>query len=230
MKIKLPILLSSLLLASCGSQNSELGFPSSNQSLDPASGSTSAAPTILPTEASEGDETLVLDLTLVYGHIQKEDGTNIAPLLYNHSYYSFKGTGSVDKPEKALVAGDQVYITFDGAYEGICLMTYPSQCTIEGDIISTRYEYAEVQKEEVASVDGLLSVYLHASYGFARDFIILDPSGAYIPLDEYRGDEVYVTSDLNAMSKITCPEGAYCEPSLYPIAGIYAYDPRNPNS
>ena len=166
--------------------------------------------------------TLVLDYGFVFNHVQNQKGEQLAKLLLNDSYYSFPSEINIEEP---IVAGDQLSITFDGEYDGVCLETYPAQCTITGTIKS----YHLIQTEVLGLlVDGASMAVAIRNSGYVLDneYVILDKEGRYTSLDEYEGSEVFLSYNQRKMEEeCTCPEGAMCEPCPVYISQLYAYNP-----
>ena len=167
--------------------------------------------------------TLVLDYGFVFNHVQNQQGEQLAKLLLNDSYYSFPSEISIEEP---IVAGDQLSITFDGEYDGICLETYPAQCTITGTIKS----YRLIQTQVIGLlVDGASMAVAIRNSGYVLDneYVILDEEGRYTSLDEYNGSNIFLSVDQKKTKDYcTCPEGAQCEPCPIYISQLYAYNPR----
>ena len=167
--------------------------------------------------------TLVLDYGFVFNHVQNQKGEQLAKLLLNDSYYSFPSEISIEEP---IVAGDQLSITFDGEYDGICLETYPAQCTITGTIKS----YRLIQTQVIGLlVDGASMAVAIRNSGYVLDneYVILDEEGRYTSLDEYNGSNIFLSVDQKKTKDYcTCPEGAQCEPCPIYISQLYAYNPR----
>ena len=167
--------------------------------------------------------TLVLDYGFVFNHVQNQKEEQLAKLLLNDSYYSFPSEISIEEP---IVAGDQLSITFDGEYDGICLETYPVQCTITGTIKS----YRLIQTQVIGLlVDGASTAVAIRNSGYVLDneYVILDEEGRYTSLDEYDGSNIFLSVDQRKTKDYcTCPEGAQCEPCPIYISQLYAYNPR----
>ena len=168
------------------------------------------------------EHTLVLDYGFVFNHIQNQDGEQLAKMLLDDSYYSFPSEIKIDEP---IVAGDQLSITFDGEYDGICLETYPAQCTITGTIKS--YHLIKTQVIGLL-VDGASMAVAIRNSGYVLDneYVILDKEGRYTSLDEYEGSEVFLSYNQRKMEEeCTCPKGAMCGPCPVYISQLYAYNP-----
>ena len=175
------------------------------------------------TSSLNKERTLVLDYGFVFNHIQNQDGEQLAKLLLDDSYYSFPSEIKIDEP---IVAGDQLSITFDGEYDGICLETYPAQCTITGTIKS----YHLIQTEVLGLlVDGASMAVAIRNSGYLLDneYVILDKEGRYTSLDEYNDSNIFLSvNKKKTEGYCTCPEGAVCEPCPIYISQLYAYNPR----
>ena len=173
--------------------------------------------------STSNEHTLVLDYGFVFNHVQNQKGEQLAKLLLNDSYYSFPSEINIEEP---IVAGDQLSITFDGEYDGVCLETYPAQCTITGTIKS----YHLIQTEVIGLlVDGASMAVAIRNSGYVLDneYVILDEEGRYTSLDEYDDSNIYLSVNQKKMEEYcTCPEGAQCGPCPIYISQLYAYNPR----
>lgn len=162
------------------------------------------------------DKPLIKTLVLDAGFVFDSGGDNTATLLYNESYYSFPSDIKLDVP---LVAGDQLYINFDGEYEVICDESYPSRCEIKGKIASYSLNETLIQ---MIPVDELVDGYL-----LDNQYAILDEEGRYVSLDTYEGNELYISENLKKKKEYcNCPDGVMCDPCPIYVAGLYAYNPR----
>ena len=173
--------------------------------------------------STSNEHTLVLDYGFVFNHVQNQKGEQLAKLLLNDSYYSFPSEINIEEP---IVAGDQLSITFDGEYDGVCLEKYPAQCTITGTIKS----YHLIQTEVIGLlVDGASMAVAIRNSGYVLDneYVILDEEGRYTSLDEYDDSNIYLSVNQKKMEEYcTCPEGAQCGPCPIYISQLYAYNPR----
>ncbi len=173
--------------------------------------------------STSNEHTLVLDYGFVFNHVQNQKGEQLAKLLLNDSYYSFPSEINIEEP---IVAGDQLSITFDGEYDGVCLETYPAQCTITGTIKS----YHLIQTEVLGLlVDGASMAVAIRNSGYILDneYVILDEEGRYTSLDEYDRSNIFLSVNKKKTEEYcTCPEGAQCGPCPIYISQLYAYDPR----
>ena len=169
------------------------------------------------------ERTLVLDYGFVFNHIQNQNGEQLAKLLLDDSYYSFPSEIKIEDP---IVAGDQLSITFDGEFDGICLETYPAQCTITGTIKS----YHLVQTQVIGMLVDEASVATairNSGYLLDNEYVILDKEGRYTSLDDYDGSNIFLSVNQRKMTEYcTCPEGAQCGPCPIYISQLYAYNPR----
>ena len=173
--------------------------------------------------SKNNEHTLVLDYGFVFNHILSQKGEPLAKLLLNDSYYSFPSEIKIEEP---VVAGDQLSITFDGEYDGVCLETYPAQCTITGTIKS--YHLIETQVIGLL-VDGASMAVAIRNSGYVLDneYVILDKEGRYTSLDEYDDSNIYLSVNKKKTEQYcTCPEGAQCGPCQIYISQLYAYNPR----
>ena len=172
--------------------------------------------------STSNEHTLVLDYGFVFDHVQNQKGEQLAKLLLDDSYYSFPSEINIEEP---IVAGDQLCITFDGEYDGICLETYPAQCTITGTIKS----YHLIQTEVLGLlVDGASMAVAIRNSGYILDneYVILDEEGRYTSLDEYDKSNIFMSvNKKKTEGYCTCPEGAQCGPCPIYISQLYAYDP-----
>ena len=173
--------------------------------------------------STSNEHTLVLDYGFVFNHVQNQKGEQLAKLLLNDSYYSFPSEINIEEP---IVAGDQLSITFDGEYDGVCLETYPAQCTITGTIKS----YHLIQTEVLGLlVDGASMAVAIRNSGYILDneYVILDEEGRYTSLDEYDKSNIFLSvNKKKTEGYCTCPEGAQCGPCPIYISQLYGYDPR----
>ena len=173
--------------------------------------------------STSNEHTLVLDYGFVFNHVQNQKGEQLAKLLLNDSYYSFPSEINIEEP---IVAGDQLSITFDGEYDGVCLETYPAQCTITGTIKS----YHLIQTEVLGLlVDGASMAVAIRNSGYILDneYVILDEEGRYTSLDEYDQSNIFLSvNKKKTEGYCTCPEGAQCGPCPIYISQLYGYDPR----
>lgn len=171
------------------------------------------------------DKTLLLDAGFVFEHEQTAEGEQLATLLFNDSYYSFSSELRIDKP---IVAGDQLSIVFNGDYEYVCRETYPAQCDVRGEIkshslIETKIIGVHVDDASIRSAKDSIN----GSYILDNEYVILDEKGKYTTLDNYKGNDLYLSENIKKMTELcTCPKGAQCEPCPIYIAGLYAFNPR----
>lgn len=173
------------------------------------------------------DRTLVLTAGFIFDHMQNE-GEPVAELLFDQSYYTFSSDIELDKP---LVAGDQLIITFDGKYNAVCAEIYPAQCTVKGKIkdyyVQETY-IVEITREDDETSD--IAQAVKRQYILDNEYVILDEEGRYTSLDEYNGDQLYLSYNRKeAEDNCHCPKGALCGPCPMYIAGIYAFNPRPAN-
>ena len=171
------------------------------------------------------DDTLLLDATFVFEHLENEENEKLASLLFNGGYYSFPNEIKIDK---TLVAGDQLSIIFNGDYSVICQEIYPSKCVVEGEVksytlIETRVRFIHIDD---ATIKDIASEFKE-SYMLDNEYVILDQEGRYTTLDSYEGHDLWLSESKRKMTEMnTSPEGTQFEPSPIYIAGLYAYDPR----
>ena len=173
--------------------------------------------------SKNNEHVLVLDYGFVFNHIQNQDGEQLARLLLNDSYYSFPSEIKIDE---SIVAGDQLSITFDGEYDGICLETYPAQCTITGTIKSYRLIQTQVIGMLVDEAS-MATAIRNSGYVLDNECVILNEEGRYTSLDDYDGSNIFLSVDQKKTEEhCTCPEGAQCGPCPIYISQLYAYNPR----
>ena len=179
--------------------------------------------TINKSSSMSKEHILVLNYGFVFNHILSQKGEPLAKLLLNDSYYSFPNEIKIEQP---VVAGDQLSITFDGEYDGVCRETYPAQCTIAGTIKS----YRIIQTEVIGLlVDGASMAVAIRNSGYVLDneYVILDEEGRYTSLDEYDSSNIFLSVNKKKTEEYcTCPEGAQCGPCPIYISQLYAYNPR----
>ena len=178
--------------------------------------------------SSTKEHTLVLNYGFVFNHIKTQEGEDLAKLLLNDSYYSFSSEIKIDRP---IVAGDQLSITFDGEYEAICREIYPAQCDVTGKIKKYSLIETQILGMQIDAVEGAganaIANDLRNGYILDNEFVILDETGRYTSLDEYNGNTLFLSYNLQKMNdNCSCPEGAMCGPCPVYISALYAYNPR----
>lgn len=159
----------------------------------------------------------VFEADFIYNHVfDSETNEPLATLLFDASYLHIDG---IDFPSN-LVAGDKLYIEYDGV-----MMTeesYPGHTYLYGELISYRFELAEVICLENYHLDIL------TEEGFALpsdENIILSKEGSFMSLKEYV--EAFPNAVLY-VSVIKAPSFNYWGDETH-IMAIYAYNPREIN-
>ena len=206
-------------VSSCASTPISTNSATSNASALSSSENSSAS------SSAVEDATLLLNAGFVFNHIQTHEGEKLATLLFDASYYTFSKEITINKP---IVAGDQLNVTFNGGYDYFCQEVHPARCKVNGEIKS--YFLIETQIIGVHVDDatiGDIADSIKASYLLDNEFVILDKEGRYIALEDYKGQDLYLSENRKKATEFcTCPEGAMCEPCPFYVAGLYAYDPR----
>lgn len=159
-------------------------------------------------------------INFIFEHVYSPDkGNYLAMQLFNNNYLS-SGFEEVEVPND-LIAGDILNIEYTG--EIFALESFPGHLILDGDIISYNFEKTDIfgihSDDSYISVDSLKNKYI-----LDNDYVILNESMEYISLDEFEGYDLYLSVNKSKLAK--CPDGAWCEPTMYNIAGIYAYYPR----
>ena len=175
-------------------------------------------------DSSNNETTLTLSMNFVFD-VKVEDDHYLADLTYQGEYYIFPSKIELDAPR---VAGDQLKVIFDGEYSYICQYTYPSLCHVEGTI--KEYHHIQTQILEIHVDDGTISSIaneIESGYILDTKNVVLDEVGHFVPLNEYDGQDLFLSHNLRKMDKYcSCPDGAECEPCPTYIAGLYAFNPR----
>ena len=175
------------------------------------------------------DVTVNIDAELVFGCFFDQNETAYARVMWRSSSYHFpEGVKIEEKP----VAGDQLWITFEGEpTESICYLTYPGDCYLEGKVKDYGVRQTNVTCLNIDLVEGAtVSRYLRSHYSIFTNYVVLDEEGRYVALDEYNGtNTLYLSESISNKEYVcSCPEGAQCGPcpNTPYIVGIYAYNPR----
>lgn len=173
-------------------------------------------------ETANIEHVLVLDYAFNFS--QQE---NKAELLLNDAHYIFPSEINLDRP---VVAGDELSVIFDGDYEITCSPNESGECLIKGNIKS--YKLIETYIRAIHVDDTTIKEIadtIRGEYILDNENIILDTEGNYISLDEYDGNELFLSINLKKTNEYcVCPEGMECGPCPSYVAGLYAYDPRPP--
>jgi hypothetical protein len=175
------------------------------------------------------DVTVNIDAELVFNTVIDENAAPYARVMWGSSYYHFPENIQI---EEKPVAGDQLWITFEGEpTESICYVTYPGDCYLEGKVKDYGIRQTNVTCLNIDLVEGAtVSQYLRSHYTIFTNYVVLDEEGRYVALDEYDGlNTLYLSESISNKEYVcSCPEGAQCGPcpNTPYIVGIYAYDPR----
>ena len=151
-----------------------------------------------------------------FRHIIKDD-IFIASLLFENTTF-IGNLGNIQYPDYRLIAGDRLIIKHTG--EIVTLLSSPSQTYIQDGELK---EYYFIQTR-IIEVKEITATSIKNTYSLRNENVILDEEGHFTSIDEYQGSDFYLTFDAERVT--TCPEGAWCEEQLVPIAGIYAFNPR----
>ena len=169
---------------------------------------------------SEKHHTTVFSAELVFGHIQEQDGQFVATTLFGSNYIRIDG---IELP-KNIIAGSTLTIVYDGNI--VVDESYPGYAYLEngGRLISYSYEPTHVFGMRVA--DATISEnLLKENYDLPNaKNVIVDKEMHYVPLEEYNGDNIYLSVDKKKEDDY-CPEGATCDDHKPFIAGMYAFNP-----
>lgn len=174
----------------------------------------------------ENEHVLSLSAGYVFGVSKTLDGHPTGRMLFNDTVYSFPEGVSWPGP---LVAGDQLVITFEGEYQVNCYYTYPATCLVEGKVKDCKLYKTDIlgihlDDATIASQADRIS----REYLLETPYVILDVEGRCIPLNEYDGQDLFLSVDKRATEEHcpACPAGANCGVCATYIAGLYAYSPR----
>lgn len=169
----------------------------------------------------DGTRTTYFQYTYDYGwHILGK-----LTLLCKGGYFG-NSFGTIERPED-IVAGDIIKLVHTG--EIWTQESYPSRHGLsnDGHLISYSFEYAHVihLTGEAFSIEKI-----KGCYDYKDAYVILDRTGKYVSLDEYTGTEIYLVTDQQRYAKIfenIDPEMEAVPDVNYPIASMFAYDPRD---
>ena len=133
--------------------------------------------------------------------------------------------GRIEVPND-IVAGDIIKIVHTG--EIWTELSYPGSHGLRnGEVISYSFEYAHVihLTGEAFSIEKI-----KGCYDYKDAYVIIDRTGKYVSLDEYTGTEIYLVTDQQKYAKIyesIDPEQEGVPDVNYPIAAMFAYNPRD---
>lgn len=161
-------------------------------------------------------KTTELQLTYAYDHVTlAETGEKIASLLVANGYLN-NGFGSVTIPNDAT-AGDIIVVKHTG--EIVTQESYPSMMNLKnGTLKSYSVKYAEVIHLTGDEIDAQK---IRSNYDFEKEYVIIDKTGRFVSLDEYKGTDLYLVED---QEKVAAQE--YGDHQPLPIACMLAYNPR----
>jgi hypothetical protein len=149
-------------------------------------------------------------------------------ILLEDGFFSFSdGVKSPKLEYDFLVPGDYLSITYEN--DLVCQESYPVRWMVSnGKLLSAEYKYTniiEIENENIArNEEGMVSEI--TNYGYYDEYVILDKNLNYVALDNYNGDKLYASVDSSRAPAPSCPVGALCEPTIYPLGALFAFNPR----
>ena len=154
---------------------------------------------------------------------RSDTGEYIAYKLFDYSRLG-KGLEDIKVPSN-LVAGDILSITYTGIL--YTLESYPGTYMLEdGEVIDYQFKQCRIDAMSVADATIKdIADEIRNRFDLANEYVILDNTGSFTTLDEYGGCDLYYTYD--EAREVECPIGANCEVTRYPVAQLYAYNPRD---
>ncbi|MBO5261974.1 MAG: hypothetical protein J6B45_02910 [Clostridia bacterium] len=187
--------------------------PSSNQAQSP-SDPPSDSQGENPSAPAQSVVTSTWQYTYDYGFHQR----NFATLLVDYGYLRGDFEGIIE-PED-IVAGDSITVEYTGSV--LIEEKYPSSISLNGEVKSVTFNYAEVV--HLVGMSHNLIEQIKAYYTYSDAMVILDRSGNFTTLDEYKGGEIYLVTDQKRYAE---NEKAEIPSKRYPIACMLAYNPRD---
>lgn len=161
---------------------------------------------------------LVLQQNYVYDHLQnEEDGEFVAAPLFDSSYI---GSGFNISLPKDLIAGDVIIIDYYG--EIYAKEIYPPVMDLyDGEVISYSFLYTDIIGLHVD--DGYISRSMLDEYRLLDDNVIIDEKGHFVPLDDFKGENIFLSLSYKDMFYQNGDQAIHDEKV---IAGLYGFNPR----
>lgn len=155
--------------------------------------------------------TVTWQFNYTYWHeIETTTGEPSATLLVNDGFLG-RGFNEIVIPED-ITAGDTITIEYTGYIE--IAESFPARIYLQdGEVISYSFSYAEVISYSIERISEMI-----LDYDAPNNYVILDRSGKYTTLDEYKGEIVYFVKDQSIQTTENSP--------LY-VACMLAYNPRD---
>lgn len=154
------------------------------------------------------------------GTEKNADGLPIVRIKLGERIFSYLPAHEYD----FLVPGDSIKLNYTGSLkeETGGVSTYSFAGVVINEFKCTYTDIVEISEDAIERLpDGSIS---YIPYGEYDQYVILDKDLSFCKLEEYRGTTLYGSSDLSRGE--SCPEGALCGPKLYPLGGLFAFDPR----
>lgn len=175
---------------------------------------------LVPALALSGCSNDVKECTMTAAYVfncAESGGVPVAWLLFDGTRF-VKNLAGIHFTDDKVIAGDRLTLKYTG--DLITLESFPSQTYIEnGELKGYSFIKTEIKEEKNTTAERLKE-----TYGLRGENIILDDEGHFATIDEYEGSDYYLTFDAERV--IPCPDGANCAVQRYPVAGIYAFNPR----
>ena len=168
-------------------------------------------------------EEAVFEADFVYDHIfDQETKEPLVALLFDDTYLHIS---EIEYPNN-LVAGDKLYIKYNGTLK--TLETYPSSTYLYGELISYRFELAQVIYTEDYYLYDPSDDEIIMGEGTAlssKENVILNSQGSYTTLESFVKDNPNAPLYLS-VKKVPSFTSAFDNTI---VIGIYAYNPRQVN-
>lgn len=168
-------------------------------------------------------EEAVFEADFVYDHIfDQETKEPLVALLFDDTYLHIS---EIEYPNN-LVAGDKLYIKYNGTLK--TLETYPSSTYLYGELISYRFELAQVIYTEDYYLYDPSDDEIIMGEGTAlssEENVILNSQGSYTTLESFVKDNPNAPLYLS-VKKVPSFTSAFDNTI---VIGIYAYNPRQVN-
>ena len=164
-----------------------------------------------PPKPPEKTHTATWQFDYTYWYVSETTtGEPLATLLVNDGFLGI-GFDEIVIP-KDITAGDTITIEYTGDIE--IAESFPAHIYLQdGEVISYSFSYAEVISKSIEIIAEAI-----LDYDAPNNYVILDRSGKYTTLDEYKGDTVYFVKDQSIQTTENSP--------LY-VACMLAYNPRD---
>lgn len=164
---------------------------------------------LLLSSCSFGEQIESMEITYNYGGYRKD---KITPLFDD-------GVINIDNKE-FLAPGDTLIISYTGKITST--NTSPLQYEIKNGEIKS-FKLIKTKVDRLNYVDESTSLFDKYSY---PKYIVTDKEYNYVSIDEYKGDFLYYSVDINILSDGNWEHNNPNDLSLYPLAGLFSFNPR----